>query len=325
MITVSVFCVIASNAIARDRYLLLDDRIIAKTENAKLALGTVKKHPANPLFIEDKPWEMRFDNLYGNVIYDKDEKLYKCWYSPFTQDRSAKGMTLEQRQTRYGPGPGRTMSICYATSKDGLVWDKPNLGLVDYKGSRENNIVTMGPHGAGVFKDLHDPDPTRRYKLVMQGVKTSSSSDGVHWSIPVAQVEIGGHGDTHNNAFWAPTLNRYVLITRAWKKMPNTNTKKERARVVSRSESTDFNTWTKASHVIEPEAYPLQPYAMPTFYHGGVYLGIIAVHHQPPVDRVWPELAWSTDTKIWHRVCEGTPLIPLAEKPLKYDYGCIYT
>ena len=64
---------------------------------------------------------------------------------------------------------------------------------------------------------------------------------------------------------------------------------------------------------------------MPTFYHGGVYLGIIAVHHQPPVDRVWPELAWSTDTKTWHRVCKGTPLIPLAEKPLKYDYGCIYT
>jgi hypothetical protein len=159
----------------------------------------------------------------------------------------------------------------------------------------------------------------------MQGVKTASSSDGVHWTTPVAQKEIGGHGDTHNNALWAPTLNKYVLITRAWKKMPNTNTKKNRARVVSRSESTDFNTWTKATDVIEPEVYPLQPYSMPTFYHGGVYLGIIAVHHQPPVDRVWPELAWSTDTKTWHRVCKGIPLIPLAEKPLKYDYGCIYT
>ena len=76
IITVIVFCVIASNSIARDRYLLLDSRIIANTENAKLALGTVKKHPANPLFIEDKPWEMRFDNLYGNVTYDENEENF---------------------------------------------------------------------------------------------------------------------------------------------------------------------------------------------------------------------------------------------------------
>ena len=62
---------------------MLDDRNIQKTSNAKLVLGEVKKHPQNPLFGEDKPWEKRFDNLYGNVIYDKENKLYKCWYSPF--------------------------------------------------------------------------------------------------------------------------------------------------------------------------------------------------------------------------------------------------
>jgi hypothetical protein len=320
-----VMCVVTSTAAARDRYLLLDDRIIAETDNAELALGAVKKHPSNPLFVEDKPWEMRFDNLYGNVIYDEDEKLFKCWYSPFTQDRSAKGMSFEERQTKYHPGPGRTMSICYAASKDGLTWDKPSLGLVDYKGSKANNIVSMGPHGAGVFKDLRDPDPKRRYKLVMQGVKTSVSADGIRWTTPVAQEEIGGHGDTHNNALWAPTLNKYVLITRAWKRMEADGGKKKRARIVSRSESTDFNTWSEATHVIEPSSYPFQPYSMPTFYHGGVYLGIIAVHHQRPTDRVWPELAWSADTKEWHRICEGTPLIPLAEKKLAYDYGCIYT
>ena len=54
------------------KYLLLDSRVIKNTENAKLTLGTVKKHPANPLFGEDKPWEPRFDNLYPNVIYDEE-------------------------------------------------------------------------------------------------------------------------------------------------------------------------------------------------------------------------------------------------------------
>ena len=41
----------------------------------KLSVGKVKKHPSNPLFIEDKPWEQRFDNLYGNIVFDEDEQL----------------------------------------------------------------------------------------------------------------------------------------------------------------------------------------------------------------------------------------------------------
>jgi hypothetical protein len=29
--------------------------------------------------------------------------------------------------------------MCYAVSEDGLHWEKPNLGLVEYNGSKENN------------------------------------------------------------------------------------------------------------------------------------------------------------------------------------------
>jgi len=80
----------------RDRYLLLDSRIVAGTENAQLVLGEVQKYEGNPLFEEDKPWEKRFDNLYANVTYDEEEEIYKCWYSPFIVDESAKGMTLQE-------------------------------------------------------------------------------------------------------------------------------------------------------------------------------------------------------------------------------------
>jgi hypothetical protein len=141
----------------------------------------------------------------------------------------------------------------------------------------------------------------------------------------VKRPEIGGHGDTHNNAFWAPTLNRYVLMTRMWRKVEKVKGQKGKVRVVGRSESADFKAWTPIENIVDTENYPLQPYSMPTFYHGGIYIGIIAVHHQPPVDKVWPELAWSVDTKVWHRIAKGTALIPLAEKKLAYDYGCIYT
>ena len=299
----------------RNRFLLLDGRIVEKVENARLAVGAVQKHKANPIFGEDKPWEKRFDNLYGNVIYDEEEMIYKCWYSPFIVDHSAKGMSLAERNSKqYEPPRDREMGICYATSRDGITWEKPNLGLVDYEGSKANNIVWRGPHGAGIFKDFQDPDPLRKYKTIFQGLKVSVSSDGLHWEAPNPCEGVRVAGDTHNNAFWAPTLGKYVGITRTWGKM---------GREVARVESEDFFTWTQEKTVLEGIDKTHQTYAMPVFFHGGIYLGLVAIHEQNS-DRVWTELAWSPDTKLWIRVCPGTPLIPCSDKKLDYDFGCVY-
>ncbi len=299
------------------RFLLLDSRIISDTDNTILEVGSVEKHDANPLFEEDKSWEMRFDNLYGNVIYDEEEKLYKCWYSPFIVDHSAKGMTLKERETDYPEGKGikREMGICYAISMDGIEWEKPNLGLVEYNGSRQNNIVWRGPQGAGIFKDLHEKDPARRYKMIYRGINISFSADGIHWSDKIKIEGVNAAGDTHNNALWAPSINKYVGITRMWGK--------ELGREVARIESDDFINWTKEEVVLKGFDKDLQPYAMPTFYYAGVYLGLAAIHQQSS-DRVWTELTWSPDTKKWHRISPGTPLIPNSQQKLDYDYGCVY-
>ena len=66
---------------ARQRHLLLDDRLIGETRNARLAVGPVKKHPANPLFREDKPWEPRFDNLLL-IRISVDKKIIACGGNP---------------------------------------------------------------------------------------------------------------------------------------------------------------------------------------------------------------------------------------------------
>ncbi len=200
----------------RDRFLLLDSGVVESTENAVLNVGSVEKHESNPLFGEDKPWEKRFDNLYGNVIYDEDDKLYKCWYSPFIVDLSARGMSLEERKSHYPIPKNREMGICYATSKDGITWQKPDLGLVEYESSKDNNIVWRGPHGVGIFKDHSDSDPARRYKAIYSGLLVSVSADGIHWGNPIACEGVDVAGDTHNNAFFAPTLAKYVGITRTW-------------------------------------------------------------------------------------------------------------
>ena len=311
----------------RRRYLLLDARIVEGVQNAELALGKVKKHAANPLFGEDRPWEKRFDNLYANIAYDDEERSYKCWYSPFIVDNSSKGMALRQRkQARYRAPRNREMAICYATSKDGLAWNKPELGLVEYEGTRANNILWRGgkgnaapggPHGSGIQKDLRDPDPDRRYKAFLKSkiLSVAFSSDGINWGPAIACPAANSAGDTHNNAFWAPTLGRYVGVTRTWSKSFK--------RQVARTSSDDFLNWEKTRLVLEGLDGNQQTYAMPVFLHGGVYLGLVAIHDQE-ADRVWAELAWSPDTQEWHRVLPGTPLIPNSGNEGDYDWGCVY-
>ena len=80
------------------RFLLLDDRNIQFSSNVSLKLGRVDKYSKNPLMIEDKTWEQRYDNFYGNIIYDKAEELFKCWYSPFIVANSSIGMSYDDRE-----------------------------------------------------------------------------------------------------------------------------------------------------------------------------------------------------------------------------------
>lgn len=320
--------VFAAESVERDRYLLLDSRIIEDTENVHITVGTVQKDENNPLFKEDKPWEKRFDNLYANVMYDEEEKTYKCWYSPFIVDYSAKGMTLEERNSRsYEEHRKREMAICYAFSKDGIHWEKPELGLVEYEGSKATNILWRGrgdsgehwggPHGSGIFKDLRDPDPKRRYKAFLKAeiLSVAFSADGIHWGPAITCPEADSAGDTHNNAFWAPTLGKYVGITREWGE--------PFGRQVARTSSADFLNWRKCKIVLEGLDKNQQTYAMPVFYYAGIYLGLVAIHDQE-ADRVWTELTWSPDTIKWNRVSPGTPLIPNSEKDGDYDWGCVY-
>ncbi len=309
------------------RYLLLDARVVEGVENAELVLGPVKKHRANPLFGEDKPWEQRFDNLYANIAYDDEESTYKCWYSPFIVDNSSKAMTLQQRQqVKYRAPRNREMAICYAASEDGFTWNKPELGLVEYDGSRANNILWRGgedkaprggPHGSGILRDLRDSDPNRRYKAFLKSetLSVAFSADGIRWDPAIACPEANSAGDTHNNAFWAPTLGRYVGITRTWNKSFR--------RQVARTSSDDFVKWEKTRLVLEGSDSNQQTYAMPVFFHGGVYIGLLAIHDQE-AERVWAELAWSPDTQQWHRVLPGTPLIPNSVDEGDCDWGCVY-
>ena len=62
-------------------------------------------------------------------MFDEEDGIYKCWYSPFIIDNSAKGIAVSMPLKKYEAPENREMAICYATSKDGIKWEKPNLGF----------------------------------------------------------------------------------------------------------------------------------------------------------------------------------------------------
>lgn len=327
---------------AEPSLLFLDPRIVVSTSGTKIELEAVQKHPANPLFVEEyfaeppKRWEARLDNVYPSVIFDAEEQLFKGWYKSFIVDEASGSAGLADRLKRPYFGGKREEGLLYATSCDGIHWEKPRLGIIDFAGSRQNNIVmrraTHGLHAGGVFKDETDPDPARRYKFIHRNPRLGRmascfSADGLQWSQPHAWPQHDAVGDTHNNVVWSPNLGRYVCITRGW-----SGEEFRGVRTVLRSESRDFLHWTQPVEILRGADAHDQIYSMPIARYQDLYIGLPAVFHKGDEnstdwDCVDTELAVSSDTLDWKRICPGEPLIPrgLGAYPNgEYDCGCIY-
>jgi hypothetical protein len=100
-----------------------DDYLIAARQKVTRKYHAFEKHPANPLVKADKPWEGNNVYVYGTVLPNESGPGYRMWYHALPEKKGEDAYRL-----------------LYATSTDGLKWDKPNLGIVDYHGSKNNNI-----------------------------------------------------------------------------------------------------------------------------------------------------------------------------------------
>lgn len=298
------------------KHLMLDSRVMYRTVNARLTPGTVVKEPRNPLFTNDKPWENALNNLYPNLLWDEQEKVFKLWYKCVLADKDVIAQ-MDTPSTLHDVG----WYLLYATSKDGLTWDKPKLGLHKFNGSADTNIVARDTPNAGVFKDLHDSDPARRYKMVFDvGLgkpRMKFSADGIRWGETVEALGFGAqNGDTHNNAFWDARSGKYLWFTKLYLG----------ERLVARLESDDFLHWKNSGLVLRStleEGRASQTYCLPVFRYGNVYLGYVMMYNVGKDRSVHCELAWSPDSVTWQRVAPGTPLIPRGAKG-SYDGACIY-
>jgi hypothetical protein len=212
--------------------------------------------PAETVIKFDSPWEGN-GNHYVTVLKDGD--LYRMYY------RSVPG-------TVPASGEGWVLYVCYAESRDGICFIKPDLGLVDFKGSKANNIVFSGggpaplqgrpwsvwAQPAANFTPFIDANPAappaERYKAVGgdgEGLYALVSPDGIHWrqkgTAPIISQDIRPRPnnlfDSQNVVGWNAIQQHYVAYLRDAYPLPGNG---EMTRGIRRSVSKDFVNWSDA-------------------------------------------------------------------------------
>ena len=180
------------------RQLFVDDFLVEHT-TLKRTFHKARLHPDSPLLKPDKPWEAKQRDqkdpphampFSDGVWYDPQEQLFRMWYMA-----------------------GFCQSTCYASSKDGIHWNKPSLDVVP-----GTNIVHPGTRdSATVWLDHEETEPQRRYKMMRRDNNTRKhalhfSADGIHWTPEVGCIAFKCDRSTF---FYNPMRKRWVFSVRS--------------------------------------------------------------------------------------------------------------
>jgi hypothetical protein len=254
--------------------LFIDDEFVESKEGLARTLHQPQDIDANPVIVPEHPWEHR-RIPYGSVLWFPEEEKFKCWYLALNIYDSRPGFR-GYRKEHHIPIQ-EAASICYAESTDGVTWTKPDLGLHEFRGSKQNNIVLVSPgthfdstsvmylphdkqwpyrlmtfigrwpyKESLVRKQWGDPPP---FGIQRHGHYAFGSQDGIHWqelnnNQPVLRV-------SDRSMFWWDAQQR--LFVGAAKR--SHNNKRAQAYAWSR----DMLHWTVTSdwiHVADERDHP---------------------------------------------------------------------
>ena len=209
--------------------LFIDDYLIDQmTEEVELRLHSPTAQEI--VLTQDKPWE---GNTSGYSTIFKDGDLYRMYY---------RGWGHKNQKKQIHPAV-----VCYAVSKDGVHWIRPNLGMVEFEGSKHNNIIIdeFGTHNFTPFKDTNPNCPKEKlYKAVARGEGDDNrklfafvSADGIYWELMQKEPIITeGAFDSQNLVFWDMLRKEYRCYFRDFR---------QGYRDIKVSTSQDFVQWTK--------------------------------------------------------------------------------
>ena len=220
----------------------------------------------------DKPWEGDGCD-YFCTVYDDVKKVWRCYYNAWEM-LSPDGKT---HTTQY-------VKVCCIESRDGLTWERPSLGLVEFDGSRDNNIVIApclfpGLLGVDNFFVTVDANPNPavpgRFKAVMAYPEKDETGERVDQLMALVSddgytfrksgvVTREGKFDTLNTVLWHGATGQYVCYIRSfhekdtWKEYESGDVNRL-VRDIRVLFSPDFIHWSRPSHLDfgGAEDYPL--------------------------------------------------------------------
>ena len=309
---------------AGQRQLFLDDFILGDVHQVTRVIHQPRKYEGNPVIRADRATDGKSIQVRTAPSWDDREKLWKVWYFRLGDD--------------HGGGAG------YATSKDGIHWDKPALGVVEISGNRENNVVTVKDEPKAflqhVFIDPAAP-ADRRYKGLIgpsdrQPVVSADGRVFTRLNVPAIPSEDESH------VIWDDLQQQFVMTVKHNGPF---------GRSVYLCLSKDFEVWSSPvliyhadsldqalgeQHIRdlennprmwrptinEPKEYNTEIYNMPVFVYEGLYVGLptyfessgrvpLPIGNQDGTNSV--KLVCSRDLRAWTRVGDRQHFIPVSE------------
>ncbi len=319
------------------KQLFLDDYAIESVEGLTRTLHPVDKQ--GPVIEPDESIGQLAVQSSSPPQWNPDKELYEWWfgarYSAPPQGRSRRTTVTRSH---------------YATSADGVNWERPNLGLYEWEGSKDNNIAgdpnKIGLHH--ILRDDRDFDPNRRYKGMFGGGhrEFGVSPDGFDWTmldVPGLPSEDTSHMlyDEYSEEFlayhkhstewgrsvWLSTCKEFGDWSEAVLVFHTDEQDKENAakRIQAVADDPDYLT----PPIIDEQDYIAQIYQMAVMPYEGLYIGFPVLYNPsglipPPrgnatgISQV--EMTVSRDRYTWDRVADREIFIPL-DKWNGVNYG----
>jgi hypothetical protein len=231
--------------------MLVDDWLIERREGVELRLNRPRMEEV--VWENQEPWE-------GPT---------SCY---FVAMRDRQGVRLYYR------GVDDRM-VCMATSRDGIHFERPVLGLYEFEGSRQNNIVFQGEdadsfasHNFAPFIDTNpDALAEEKYKAIGGHRRSDgsgrelygfTSADGIHWKrIGDAPIITEGKFDTLNVAFWDESAGLYRCYSRMWVSPDGApRAVMQGLRGIQSCTSTDFRHWSQQKANIYSAGSPIEEF-----------------------------------------------------------------
>jgi hypothetical protein len=289
---------------------LLEHSTVEDMWRVRRKVNPLVKSPRNPVLVRDREWEGGGPLVHGTVLRDPRDGLFKCWYQVFDNEAYR-----EHRPWSY--------RICYAISRDGFAWEKPELGLVEWKGSTRNNFIRLGREFTGAIDvQLVPPEtgvPHRFAALYLDqpGVCLSFSEDGVRWTEHARNPIEPSHSDDHNILLYDRHRKLWMIYHRP--RFHAGDWKRRRALIESR----DLQSWTDQEIVLFPdEGDPPEIMVMPVFQRGNLFFGLCDFYDRTRgANEV--ELIFSSGGRRWERVPPRELFLPRGPAG-DFDAGSIF-